>query len=90
MIRILLANPNTSQSVTDQISAVAKLYASPGTEIVAVTARTAAPYVRQAETLAALSPKKALAGSFRRPEPKQITGVSPALARLFADPNARS
>lgn len=42
--------------------------------------------VRQAETLAALRPRKALAGSFRRPAAKPIVGVSPALARLFAEP----
>ena len=40
--------------------------------------------VRQAETLAALRPRKAVAGSFRRPAPKPIIGVSAALARLFS------
>jgi allantoin racemase len=39
--------------------------------------------VRQAETLAALQPRKATAGTFRRPAPKPIFGVSPALERLF-------
>lgn len=39
--------------------------------------------VRQAETLAALAPRKATAGSFRKPAAKPIVGVSPALARLF-------
>jgi Asp/Glu/hydantoin racemase len=42
--------------------------------------------VRQAETLAALRPRKATAGSFRRPDAKPIIGVSQALARLFAGP----
>lgn len=39
--------------------------------------------VRQAETLAALAPRKATVGSFRKPAPKPIVGVSPALTRLF-------
>ena len=40
--------------------------------------------VKQAEALAALNPRKAKAGSFRRPGPKSMIGISPALARLFA------
>ncbi len=40
--------------------------------------------VRQAEALVALAPRKATEGTFRRPAAKPITGVSPALARLFA------
>ncbi|MEJ1976591.1 MAG: aspartate/glutamate racemase family protein [Acetobacteraceae bacterium] len=39
--------------------------------------------VRQAETLAALRPRKATAGSFRRPAGKPVIGVSAALARWF-------
>jgi allantoin racemase len=39
--------------------------------------------VRQAEVLAALRPRKATAGTFRRPDAKTITGVSTALERLF-------
>ncbi len=42
--------------------------------------------VRQAEALVALRPRKAIAGSFRRPAPKPVIGVSPALERLFAGP----
>jgi len=38
-MRILLANPNTTQAVTDTIAAAARAAASPGTEIVAATAR---------------------------------------------------
>ena len=44
-MRILLANPNTTQAVTDRMAAVARTVASPGTEIVAVTARTGVPYI---------------------------------------------
>jgi allantoin racemase len=38
-LRILLANPNTTQAVTDMIAAGARAAASPGTEIVPVTGR---------------------------------------------------
>ena len=37
-MKILVANPNTSQSVTERIAEVARAAVSPGTEIVAVTA----------------------------------------------------
>jgi allantoin racemase len=37
--------------------------------------------IRQAETLAKLAPRKATAGRFRRPGPKQSTGLPEALAR---------
>lgn len=39
--------------------------------------------MRQAEVLAALRPRKATAGTFRTPDPKQVTGVPAALERLF-------
>ena len=39
--------------------------------------------VRQAETLAALRPRKPVAGSFRRPDPKPMTGLPAPLVRLF-------
>jgi len=39
--------------------------------------------VKQAELLAALNPKKASAGTFRRPDPKASLGLSPALERLL-------
>lgn len=38
---------------------------------------------KQAEMLATLDPKKASAGSFRRPDPKPSLGLSPALERLL-------
>ncbi len=44
-MRLLIANPNTSQSVTDRIAGVARQYASPGTEITAVTAASGPPYI---------------------------------------------
>jgi Asp/Glu/hydantoin racemase len=39
--------------------------------------------VKQAEALAALKPLKARAGTFRRPPPKPVTGVTSGLARLI-------
>jgi len=39
--------------------------------------------VKQAELLAALNPKKASAGTFRRPDPKPSLGLSPALEKLL-------
>lgn len=40
--------------------------------------------VRQAETLVCLAPRKATAGSYRRPEPKPSRGLPPAVAGLLA------
>lgn len=39
--------------------------------------------IKQAELLTALNPKKASAGTFRRPDPKASLGLSPALERLL-------
>jgi len=39
--------------------------------------------VRQAETLAVLKPRKAVAGTFRRPDPKPTTGLAEPLAALM-------
>ena len=44
-MRILLANPNTTVAVTDRMAAVARAVASPGTEVVAMTAATGVPYI---------------------------------------------
>jgi allantoin racemase len=44
-MKILLANPNTSRSVTDRIAEVARQAAAPGTEILAVTANSGVPYI---------------------------------------------
>jgi Asp/Glu/hydantoin racemase len=45
--------------------------------------------VRQAEVLASLRPRKATAGTFRAPDPKPISGVSPALEALFTRAGVR-
>ena len=39
--------------------------------------------VRQAETLAVLKPRKAIAGTFRRPDPKPTTGLAESLAAVI-------
>lgn len=44
-MRLLMLNPNTSQSVTDLIAAAARAAAAPGTEIVPATAPRAVPYI---------------------------------------------
>jgi len=44
-MRLLLANPNTSTSITDRIAAVARRAAAPGTDVLAVTGTTGVPYI---------------------------------------------
>jgi Asp/Glu/hydantoin racemase len=44
-MRLLMLNPNTSQSVTDLIAAAARAAAAPGTEIVPATAPRGVPYI---------------------------------------------
>jgi Asp/Glu/hydantoin racemase len=39
--------------------------------------------VRQAETLAVLKPRKAVSGTFRRPDPKPTTGLAESLAAVI-------
>ena len=44
-MKILVANPNTSTGVTDRLVAAGKLVASPGTELLPVTAPRGVPYI---------------------------------------------
>jgi allantoin racemase len=44
-MRLLLINPNTTQSMTDKVVASARTFASPGTELVGATGRFGAAYV---------------------------------------------
>ena len=44
-MKILVANPNTSTGVTDRLVAAGKLVASPGTELLPVTAPRGVPYL---------------------------------------------
>ncbi|MGE0580363.1 MAG: Asp/Glu/hydantoin racemase, partial [Reyranella sp.] len=44
-MKILIANPNTSTGVTHRLVASAKLVASPGTELLPMTASRGVPYI---------------------------------------------
>lgn len=44
-MKILVANPNTSTSVTDKLVASGRRVASPGTELIAMTAPRGVPYI---------------------------------------------
>ena len=44
-MKLLVLNPNTSESVTERIAAAARAAASPGTEIVPMTAQWGVPYI---------------------------------------------
>ena len=44
-MKILVANPNTSAGVTDRLVASGKLVASPGTELLPMTASYGVPYI---------------------------------------------
>jgi len=44
-MRILIANPNTSTGVTDRLVTAGKLVASPGTELLPMTAQRGVPYI---------------------------------------------
>ncbi|MDP1963414.1 MAG: aspartate/glutamate racemase family protein [Reyranella sp.] len=44
-MKILVANPNTSTGVTDRLVAAGRLVASPGTELMAMTAPRGVPYI---------------------------------------------
>ena len=53
-MKILVANPNTSAGVTDRLVASGKLVASPGTELLPMTASYGVPYIAtRAEPMAA-------------------------------------
>ena len=79
-MRLLVANPNTSQSVTDRIAAVARDAASPGTVIRAVTAATGAPYLatRAEAVLGAAAVLELLAA--------HAGSADAAIVAAFADP----
>lgn len=44
-MRLLIANPNTTQAVTDRLLATARVVAAPGTELIARTAHRGVPYI---------------------------------------------
>lgn len=79
-MKILLANPNTTQAVTDRMMAVARSVASPGTEVVAVTARAGFPYIatRAEAVVGAMQTLELLAG--------HVEGCDAAIVAAFSDP----
>jgi Asp/Glu/hydantoin racemase len=79
-MKILLANPNTTQAVTDRIAAVARAAANPGTDILAVTGRSGVPYIatRADAVIGALTALELLA--------EHAAGCDAAVVAAFADP----
>lgn len=79
-MRILLANPNTTQAVTDRMASVARGVAAPGTEVVAVTARAGFPYIatRAEAVVGAAQTLELLA--------EHAAGCDAAIVAAFSDP----
>jgi allantoin racemase len=79
-MKILLANPNTTDVVTQRMAAVARVAASPGTEILAVTATTGVPYIAtRAEAVLGASALLELLG-------RHAAGADAAVVAAFGDP----
>jgi len=79
-INLLLANPNTSQAVTDRIAAVARAAVSPGTLVTAVTATSGVPYI--ATRAEAVVGARAVLELFADHAP----GMDAAVVAAFGDP----
>jgi Asp/Glu/hydantoin racemase len=79
-MKLLLANPNTSTSITDRIAAVARGVAAPGTEIVAVTGTAGVPYIatRAEAAVAGRTTLELMA--------EHGAGCDAAIVAAFADP----
>ncbi|MSO91577.1 MAG: Asp/Glu/hydantoin racemase [Acetobacteraceae bacterium] len=79
-MKLLLANPNTTQAVTDRMAEVARAVASPGTEILAVTGQVGVPYIatRAEAAVAARETMELMAN--------HAPGCDAAIVSAFADP----
>ena len=79
-MRILLLNPNTTEAVTQRLLSVARRVASPGTELVPLTAPRGVPYIatRAEAQLAGASVLEMLA--------EHHCGVDAAIVAAFGDP----
>lgn len=79
-MKILVANPNTSTGVTDRLVAAGRLVASPGTELLPMTASRGVPYIatRAEAAVGAVAALEMLAE--RRGE------VDAAIVAAFGDP----
>ena len=78
-MRLLVINPNTTEAVTETIAAAARKAASPGTEIVAITAPFGAAYImsRSENAIAAHAVLQGLATN--------ADGIDAALIGAFTD-----
>jgi allantoin racemase len=79
-MRILLANPNTSASVTERIAQVARQAAAPGTEILAVTATSGVPYIASRAEAAIAG------GTTLELVAEHASGCDAAIVAAFGDP----
>jgi len=79
-MKILIANPNTSTGVTDRLVASAKLVASPGTELLPMTASRGVPYIatRAEAAIGAAAALEMLA--------ERRTEIDAAVVAAFGDP----
>lgn len=79
-MKLLLINPNITQAMTDSMAAEARRFASPGTEVVAVTAAFGTQYVenRPEAAIAAHAVLDALAN--------HAAGCDAAIVSAFGDP----
>jgi allantoin racemase len=79
-MKILVANPNTSTGVTERLVASARLVASPGTELVPMTASYGVPYIatRAEAAIGATAALEMLAG--------QRGKIDAAIVAAFGDP----
>lgn len=84
---VALANRAVEQDAADVVilsgAPLAGLAAKVGDRIPVPVIDPVAAAVRQAETLAVLKPRKAIAGTFRRPDPKPTTGLAEPLAAVI-------
>ena len=79
-MKILVANPNTSTGVTDRLVASGKLVASPGTELLPMTASHGVPYIatRAEAAIGAAAALEMLA--------ERRSGIDAAIVAAFGDP----
>jgi len=84
---VALANRAVEQDAADVVilsaAPLAGLAAKVGDRIPVPVIDPVAAAVRQAETLAVLKPRKAIAGTFRRPDSKPTTGLAEPLAAVI-------
>ena len=85
---VALANQTVAEDGADVVllagAPLAGLAATVRDEIAVPVVDCAAAALKQAEALAALRPRKATAGAFRRPPAKASTGLPPAIAKRLA------